>query len=131
MLLPGDRFSVDRDFIFSGEVRPASDYHVAVLRIQFNADALSAGHLGCDQSRSGTEERIVDRLTRRGVVFDRTFHALHWFLSAMSGFVFSGFVYVPDSALLSVTNILSSLAFLDSIPTRLMLPMIVTSTKKK
>src|SRR6202011_183343 len=67
----------------------------------------------------------VNRLTRRGIVFDRPLHALDGLLRAVAGFGFLRFVDVPHARLLVTAAPVSRGTLADSIPARLMLEMIM------
>lgn len=63
---------------------PPSDNRIAVMRAQLTAEAFSARSLCGDDRCSASQERIIDILAWRRIVFDRSEHALNRFLRAVS-----------------------------------------------
>jgi hypothetical protein len=86
--------------------------------------AAAVGHLGSDNGGAGTTEGLVDRLTGRGVVLDRTPHTFDRLLRAVAGVrlsVRNG----PYGALFAIP--LTVLALPDGIPGWLVLPVLVAA----
>src|ERR1700731_5344830 len=64
-----------------GEILPAHHCDVDISRMKLDRVAAAGGHFRCDNCGAGADERIVNRLPRRGIVLDRALHALDGLLS--------------------------------------------------
>jgi hypothetical protein len=83
------------------EILPSKDAHVDIRWMQFDRVARAAGHFRRNDRGAGADERIVNRLVRRGIVFDWPLHALDGLLSRVTAVHFLGFWDIPDGSLIT------------------------------
>src|ERR1039458_9404161 len=114
--------------IQAGECLPTSYGDVDVARLQFHAQADSAGCLGSDQRRATAEKWVINRLAGIAVVLHRPPHALDRLLSAVRGFgVLAAAGNGPQRGLLAIAG---PIAFgPHGVPAWLMLPMVVAAAE--
>jgi hypothetical protein len=118
--------------LFAAKSLPAADRHVDVKRVDLATVANAGRGFRSNDRGARADERIVDRLTRAGVVDDRAAHDVDWFLTAMIrnkvfarislhhlGFNHSGFV--------SISVPTGRFTFQDGIPARFVLSAIMTA----
>jgi hypothetical protein len=109
------------------EVLPALHPDVDIGGAKLDSVASAAGHRGRDYRCSTTTERLIDRLPRRGIVFDRPAHALDRLLRRVAGFRLLLLIDLPYRGLRPIAGPVRRLAFAHRIPTRLVLVVIVAA----
>ena len=92
------------------------------------ADA--AGDLGGDDGRARAGERLIDGLTRRGVVLDRPLHALNRLLCAVLEADALARRYLPERGLLAVACPIGW-TIADRVPAGFVLPMVMPAAESK
>lgn len=100
---------------------PAQHRDVDIGRVQFDRVTAAAGHLGSDDGGSRAAERLIDCLSGRRVVLDRTPHAFDGLLRAVAR-VGLPMRDGPDGGLLAISRPVALPALPDGIPGRLVLP---------
>src|SRR5262249_50668085 len=78
MASPGDQSGKRPLRALPGELLPAANDHVAVLRLELDPDAPPAQTLARNQRRSRPEKRIEDDIADRRAVHHGPFHQGNW-----------------------------------------------------
>jgi len=116
---------------FPCKILPALNSHIHVGRVNFNRYAFTTCHFGCYNSGTASRKRVVNVFPDFTVIFDRSFHALNRFLSAMACIVILPFRNLPDGGLGSIPIIVSGCPFSHCVPARFMVNVIIPPADNK
>src|SRR5882724_13670026 len=119
-----------------GEKLPASHDDIDISRVELEAVAHLAGHLGGDQARARAEKRVIDRLAWPAVVDDRAAHAFDRLLGAVPPALLALPVAkrvvvgdLPHRRLRAVALPVAGLALAHRVPAGFMLPMVIAAAQ--
>jgi hypothetical protein len=113
-----------------GEILPARHGNIDISRAQLDRMAAAAGHFRRDYRGAGADEGIVNRLARRGIVFDRPLHALDGLLSRVTAIHFLSLGNIPHCSLIA-SAVPRMVRSFEGVPADLVLPMVVGPTDNK
>ena len=124
----GESLAVERCMLAS-EVLPAFNRDLAIAGVNLNRERLACRHLGSNDRRARSDERVIDEVSQLAVVLDWAFHALDRLLRAVTVPRILSRFYRPQRGLRSSTVPAVFGVFSNRIPTRFVLPMIIATGK--